>query len=86
MSLDEIDLVDGRNFVAGVPHHWFAELRREAPVYWHPEEVAPRGGFWADHPLRRLRPGQPRLGALLLERAVAHCSTRWTTTSWPSSS
>ncbi len=47
MSLDEIDLVDGRNFVAGVPHHWFAELRREAPVYWHPEAVAPRGGFWA---------------------------------------
>ena len=47
MSLEEIDLVDGRNFVAGVPHQWFAELRREAPVYWHPEEVAPRGGFWA---------------------------------------
>jgi cholest-4-en-3-one 26-monooxygenase len=47
LSLDEIDLIDGRNFVAGVPYHWFAELRREAPVYWHPEEVAPRGGFWA---------------------------------------
>ncbi len=47
MSLEEIDLVDGRNFVAGVPHHWFAELRREAPVFWHPEEVAPRGGFCA---------------------------------------
>jgi cholest-4-en-3-one 26-monooxygenase len=47
LSLEEIDLVDGRNFVAGVPHEWFAELRREAPVYWHPEEAAPRGGFWA---------------------------------------
>ena len=47
VSLDEIDLIDGRNFVAGVPHQWFAELRREAPVFWHPEEVAPRGGFWA---------------------------------------
>jgi cholest-4-en-3-one 26-monooxygenase len=47
MGLDEIDLIDGRNFVAGVPHHWFAELRREAPAYWHPEEAAPRGGFWA---------------------------------------
>ena len=47
LSLDEIDLIDGRNFVAGVPHHWFAELRAEAPVFWHPEEVAPRGGFWA---------------------------------------
>jgi len=47
VSLDEIDLTDGRNFVAGVPHQWFAELRREAPVFWHPEEIAPRGGFWA---------------------------------------
>ena len=66
MSLDEIDLVDGRNFVAGVPHHWFAELRREAPVYWHPEEVRPAGRLLGRHPLRRLRSGQPRLGALLL--------------------
>jgi cholest-4-en-3-one 26-monooxygenase len=47
MSLDEIDLTDGRNFVAGVPYHWFAELRREAPAYWHHEDAAPRGGFWA---------------------------------------
>ena len=47
MSLAEIDLIDGRNFVAGVPHEWFAELRREAPVFWHPQESAPRGGFWA---------------------------------------
>ena len=47
MSLEEIDLIDGRNFVAGVPYHWFAELRREAPVFWHPEPIAPRGGFWA---------------------------------------
>ena len=30
-----------------MPHEWFAELRREAPVFWHPEEAAPRGGFWA---------------------------------------
>jgi cholest-4-en-3-one 26-monooxygenase len=47
MGLEEIDLVDGRNFVAGVPYHWFEQLRREAPVFWHPEEIAPRGGFWA---------------------------------------
>jgi cholest-4-en-3-one 26-monooxygenase len=47
VGLDEIDLTDGRNFVAGVPHHWFRQLRDEAPVYWHPEEVAPRGGYWA---------------------------------------
>ena len=47
MGLDEIDLTDGRNFVAGVPHVWFRRLRHEAPVYWHPEAVAPRGGYWA---------------------------------------
>ncbi len=47
MSLEEIDLIDGRNFVAGVPYAWFAELRREAPAFWHPQEGAPRGGFWA---------------------------------------
>jgi cholest-4-en-3-one 26-monooxygenase len=47
VGLDDIDLTDGRNFVAGVPHHWFRQLRDEAPVYWHPEAVAPRGGYWA---------------------------------------
>jgi cholest-4-en-3-one 26-monooxygenase len=47
MGLEEIDLIDGRNFVPGVPHHWFRQLRSEAPVYWHPEATAPRGGFWA---------------------------------------
>jgi cholest-4-en-3-one 26-monooxygenase len=47
VGLDEIDLIDGRNFVAAVPHHWFAQLRREAPVFWHPEPGAPRDGFWA---------------------------------------
>ncbi|HVA05686.1 MAG TPA: cytochrome P450 [Acidimicrobiales bacterium] len=46
MGLEEIDLTDGRNFVAAVPHHWFRQLRDEAPVYWHPEATAPRGGFW----------------------------------------
>jgi cholest-4-en-3-one 26-monooxygenase len=47
VSLEEIDLTDGRNFVPGVPHHWFRQLREEAPVYWHEEKAAPRGGFWA---------------------------------------
>jgi cholest-4-en-3-one 26-monooxygenase len=46
MGLDEIDLIDGRNFVAGVPHHWFRQLRQEAPVYWHLEPGSSRGGFW----------------------------------------
>ncbi len=44
MELNEIDLTDSRNFVEAVPHHWFRELRRQAPVYWHPEADGP--GFW----------------------------------------
>ena len=43
-SFPEIDLTDPDNFVAGVPHHWFRKLRREAPVYWHEEREGP--GFW----------------------------------------
>jgi cholest-4-en-3-one 26-monooxygenase len=46
MRLEDIDLIDGSNFVAGVPFEWFRQLRHEAPVYWHPEPTAPRGGFW----------------------------------------
>jgi cholest-4-en-3-one 26-monooxygenase len=45
MSLDAIDLTNKDVYVQGVPHEWFAELRRDAPIYWHPE----RGGgpgFW----------------------------------------
>ncbi len=45
MELSDIDLIDSRNFVSGVPHAWFAELRRQAPVYWHEEPEGP--GFWA---------------------------------------
>ena len=44
--LEDIDLTDGKNFVAGVPHHWFRQLRREAPVYWHHDPGSARGGFW----------------------------------------
>jgi len=44
MELSEIDLTDSRNFVSAVPHQWFAQLRREAPVYWHEETDGP--GFW----------------------------------------
>ncbi len=46
MRLEDIDLIDGSNFVAGVPFEWFRRLRQEAPVYWHPDPTAPRGGFW----------------------------------------
>ena len=47
MDLAEIDLIDGRNFVNGVPHHWFARAPAEAPVYWHPDPAGFGGGFWA---------------------------------------
>jgi cholest-4-en-3-one 26-monooxygenase len=40
----DIDLANPDSFVAGVPHAWFTRLRREAPVYWHPEPEGP--GFW----------------------------------------
>lgn len=43
-TLDGIDLL-ASTWQRGVPHDQFDRLRREAPVYWHPE---PDGrGFWA---------------------------------------
>jgi cholest-4-en-3-one 26-monooxygenase len=45
VDLSQIDLTDSANFVAGVPHDWFAALRREDPVHWHEEAAGP--GFWA---------------------------------------
>ncbi len=45
MSLEHIRLDDPDAFIDGTPHHWFAELRREDPVHWHPERVG--AGFWA---------------------------------------
>ena len=47
MDLADIDLCDPGNFVSGVPHHWFAQLRKEAPVYWHPDPDGFAEGFWA---------------------------------------
>jgi len=47
MDLADIDLCDPGNFVAGVPHGWFAQLRREAPVFWHPDPEGKADGFWA---------------------------------------
>ena len=44
MQLSDVNLTDPDIFQAAVPHHMFALLRREAPVYWHPEQ---NGGFWA---------------------------------------
>ena len=33
INLSHINLWDKDRFVEGVPHDWFTELRREAPVY-----------------------------------------------------
>jgi cytochrome P450 len=45
MQLSEIDLCSQDVFVRGVPHEMFRTLRREAPVFFHPEPDGP--GFWA---------------------------------------
>jgi cholest-4-en-3-one 26-monooxygenase len=44
MQLSDVNLTDPDIFQQAVPHDMFALLRREAPVYWHPEKS---GGFWA---------------------------------------
>jgi cholest-4-en-3-one 26-monooxygenase len=44
MELSQVDLLEDA-WAAGVPHEAFDLLRREAPVYWHPEPEGP--GFWA---------------------------------------
>jgi cholest-4-en-3-one 26-monooxygenase len=41
----DIDLTDSKPFATGVPHHWFAFLRKNAPVWWQREADGP--GFWA---------------------------------------
>ena len=39
MDLAEIDLLDRDVFTRDIPHEWFTYLRRNAPVYRHPEPV-----------------------------------------------
>jgi cholest-4-en-3-one 26-monooxygenase len=46
MSLADIDLYDPDKFVPGVPHDQFARLRREAPVFRHPDPERDEG-YWA---------------------------------------
>jgi cholest-4-en-3-one 26-monooxygenase len=43
-DIEGIDLL-AETWGRGVPHDQFDRLRREAPVYWHPEPDGP--GFWA---------------------------------------
>jgi cholest-4-en-3-one 26-monooxygenase len=45
VDIADIDLTDPENFVGGVPHAWFAYLRKNHPVWWHEEKDGP--GFWA---------------------------------------
>ena len=45
MQLTDVDLTDPDRFERGTPHEEFALLRREAPVYFHPERDGP--GFFA---------------------------------------
>jgi cholest-4-en-3-one 26-monooxygenase len=44
MELADINLLDRDTFVERMPHDWFAYLRRNAPIYRHPEPDGP--GFW----------------------------------------
>jgi cholest-4-en-3-one 26-monooxygenase len=44
MDLTDIDLLDRDRFTEGVPHEWFTYLRKNAPIYRHPEPDGP--GFW----------------------------------------
>jgi cytochrome P450 len=44
-ALGDIDLTDLDRWAKGVPHDWFALLRRDSPVFWQDER---RGrGFWS---------------------------------------
>ena len=41
-----VDLASHDTFAEGVPHEFFARMRRESPVFWH-SEPPPNSGFWA---------------------------------------
>ncbi len=45
VTLDEIDLTDLDRWVEGVPHEWFALLRRDDPLHWQDEREG--AGFWS---------------------------------------
>jgi cytochrome P450 len=51
VQLDEIDLTDLDRFAHGFPHDVFTELRRAAPVWWHPPtaHTPDAEGFWSVH-------------------------------------
>jgi cholest-4-en-3-one 26-monooxygenase len=45
-DLPETDLTNPEHFADGFPHAFFRRLRREAPVFRHPEPPADGPGFW----------------------------------------
>ena len=45
VSISGVDLTDPDTYLAGMPHEAFRELRRRAPVAWHPFKDGP--GFLA---------------------------------------
>ena len=45
MQLSDVDLANPDHYHSGPPHEMFALLRRETPVFWHPDHQTP--GFWA---------------------------------------
>jgi len=44
--LGDVDLASHDTFAEAVPDEFFARMRRESPVFWHPEP-SPNHGFWA---------------------------------------
>ena len=75
MDLSDIDLLDRDRFIQGIPHEWFTHLRRNAPIYHHPEPAGP--GFWVfsryedvvaiGRDARRFSSEQSRGGVVMLE-------------------
>jgi cholest-4-en-3-one 26-monooxygenase len=45
MQLSDVDLAHPDHYHSGPPHQMYELLRREAPVFWHPDRETP--GFWA---------------------------------------
>ena len=42
----DMDLIDPSTFDGGVPFDFFAQVREEAPVYWHEQKGGWGDGFW----------------------------------------
>jgi len=47
MHLEKIDVLEPTQYSTAVPHDQYTVLRHEAPIFWHKEPGAARGGYWA---------------------------------------